>query len=82
MADQVVSTADNLFKDMTENDATFRTCFHLAAEAHRHLPDGDRGRKRAHSTLCALIIRRTTRSGHAGDSRLYFFRGLHCCTDS
>ena len=34
-ADQVVSTAENLFKDMTERDSTFRDMLlHLAAEAH------------------------------------------------
>jgi serine/threonine protein phosphatase PrpC len=77
-ADQVVSTAENLFKDMTENDSTFRDMLlHLAAEAHTVIRlTAIAAEKEPHSTLCALIIKKNYAIwAHAGDSRLYFFRG-------
>jgi PPM family protein phosphatase len=77
-ADQVVSTAENLFKDMTERDSTFRDMLlHLAAEAHTVIRlTAIASEKEPHATLCALIIRKNTAIwAHAGDSRLYFFRG-------
>lgn len=77
-ADQVVSTAENLFKDMTERDSTFRDMLlHLAAEAHTVIRlTAIASEKEPHSTLCALIIKKNYAIwAHAGDSRLYFFRG-------
>lgn len=77
-ADQVVSTAENLFKDMTENDSTYRDLLlHLAAEAHTVIRlTAIAAEKEPHSTLCALIIKKNYAIwAHAGDSRLYFFRG-------
>jgi PPM family protein phosphatase len=76
-ADQVVSTAENLFKDMTERDSTFRDMLlHLAAEAHTVIRlTAIASEKEPHSTLCALIIKKNYAIwAHAGDSRLYFFR--------
>jgi PPM family protein phosphatase len=86
-ADQVVQTAENLFKDMTENDSTFRDMLlHLAAEAHTVIRlTAIAAEKEPHSTLCALIIKKNYAIwAHAGDSRLYFFRGgrlLHRTAD-
>ena len=77
-ADQVVSTAENLFKDMTERDSTFREMLlHLAAEAHTVIRlTAIASEKEPHATLCALIIKQSYAIwAHAGDSRLYFFRG-------
>jgi serine/threonine protein phosphatase PrpC len=77
-ADQVVSTADNLFKDMTDRDSTYRDMLlHLAAEAHTVIRlTAIAAEKEPHATLCALIIKKNYAIwAHAGDSRLYFFRG-------
>ncbi len=77
-ADQVVSTAENLFKDMTERDSTFRDMLlHLAAEAHTVIRlTAIASEKEPHATMCALIIKKNYAIwAHAGDSRLYFFRG-------
>jgi PPM family protein phosphatase len=77
-ADQVISTAENLFRDMSDRDATFRDLLlHLAAEAHTVIRlTAISAEKEPHSTLCALIIKkRYAIWAHAGDSRLYFFRG-------
>jgi len=56
----VVSTAENLFKDMTENDSTYRDLLlHLAAEAHTVIRlTAIAAEKEPHSTLCALIIKK------------------------
>lgn len=77
-SDQVISTAENLFTDMTERDTSFRDMLlHLAAEAHTVIRlTAISAEKEPHSTLCALIIRKSYAIwAHAGDSRLYFFRG-------
>ena len=77
-ADQVISTAENLFRDMSDRDATFRDLLlHLAAEAHTVIRlTAISAEKEPHSVLCALIIKkRYAIWAHAGDSRLYFFRG-------
>jgi len=76
-ADQVVSTAENLFGDMSEHDSTFRDMLlHLAAEAHTVIRlSAISSEKEPHSTLCALVIKKQYAIwAHAGDSRLYFFR--------
>jgi PPM family protein phosphatase len=77
-ADQVISTAESLFQDMSDRDATFRNLLlHLAAEAHTIIRlTAIASEKEPHSTLCALVIKkRSAVWAHAGDSRLYFFRG-------
>jgi PPM family protein phosphatase len=76
-ADQVVSTAENLFGDMSEHDSTFRDLLlHLAAEAHTVIRlTAISSEKEPHATLCALVIKKEYAIwAHAGDSRLYFFR--------
>jgi serine/threonine protein phosphatase PrpC len=76
-ADQVISTAENLFGDMSEHDSTFRDMLlHLAAEAHTVIRlSAISSEKEPHSTLCALVIKKQYAIwAHAGDSRLYFFR--------
>ena len=76
-ADQVISTAENLFGDMSEHDSTFREMLlHLAAEAHTVIRlSAISSEKEPHSTLCALVIKKQHAIwAHAGDSRLYFFR--------
>lgn len=76
-ADQVISTAENLFRDMSDRDATFRDLLlQLAAEAHTVIRlTAVAAEKEPHATLCALIIKkRYAIWAHAGDSRLYFFR--------
>ena len=76
-ADQVISTAESLFCDMSEHDSTFREMLlHLAAEAHTVIRlTAISAEKEPHATLCALIIKKQYAIwAHAGDSRLYFFR--------
>jgi serine/threonine protein phosphatase PrpC len=76
-ADQVISTAENLFKDMSIVDSSFRDMLlHLADEAHTVIRlTAISSEKEPHATLCALIIKkRYAIWAHAGDSRLYFFR--------
>ncbi|MGZ8993048.1 MAG: PP2C family protein-serine/threonine phosphatase [Burkholderiaceae bacterium] len=76
-ADQVISTAESLFCDMSEHDSTFRELLlHLAAEAHTVIRlTAISSEKEPHATVCALIIKKQYAIwAHAGDSRLYFFR--------
>jgi PPM family protein phosphatase len=76
-ADQVVSTAENLFGDMSEHDSTFRDLLlHLAAEAHTVIRlTALSSEKEPHATLCALVVKQQYAIwAHAGDTRLYFFR--------
>lgn len=77
-ADQVISTAENLFRDLSDRDGSFPDMLlHLAAEAHTVIRlMAAATEQEPHSTLCALIIKkRHAIWAHAGDSRLYFFRG-------
>jgi serine/threonine protein phosphatase PrpC len=77
-ADQVISTAEALFKDMSDKDSSYEDMLlHLASEAHTVIRlTAIAAEKEPHSTLCALIIKkRYAIWAHAGDSRLYFFRG-------
>ena len=77
-ADQVISTAENLFQDMSHRDSTLRDLLlHLAAEAHTIIRlTAIAAEKEPHSTLCALIIQKQSAVwAHVGDSRLYYFRG-------
>lgn len=76
-ADQVISTAENLFQDMSHRDSTLRDLLlHLAAEAHTIIRlTAIAAEKEPHSTLCALVIQKQSAVwAHVGDSRLYFFR--------
>ena len=76
-ADQVISTAENLFRDMSHKDATLRDLLlHLAAEAHTIIRlTAISAEKEPHSTLCALVIQKQMAVwAHVGDSRLYHFR--------
>ncbi len=76
-ADQVISTAESLFCDLSEHDSTFREMLlHLAAEAHSVIRlTAVSSEKEPHSTFCALFIKKQYAFwAHAGDSRLYFFR--------
>ena len=76
-ADQVISTAEALFKDMSDKDSSYEEMLlHLASEAHTVIRlTAISAEKEPHSTLCALIIKkRYAIWAHAGDSRLYFFR--------
>ncbi len=76
-ADQVISTAENLFRDMSDRDGSFRELLlHLAAEAHTIIRlTAIAAEKEPHSTLCALVIKKEAAVwAHVGDSRLYFFR--------
>ena len=77
-ADQVISTAENLFRDMSHRDSTLRDLLlHLAAEAHTIIRlTALAAEKEPHSTLCALLIQKQSAVwAHVGDSRLYHFRG-------
>lgn len=77
-ADQVISTAENLFRDMSHRDSTLRDLLlHLAAEAHTIIRlTALAAEKEPHSTLCALVIQKQSAVwAHVGDSRLYYFRG-------
>ncbi|MEP6607999.1 MAG: protein phosphatase 2C domain-containing protein [Burkholderiaceae bacterium] len=86
-ADQVISTAESLFCDLSEHDSTFREMLlHLAAEAHTVIRlTAISSEKEPHSTVCALIVKKQYAIwAHAGDSRLYFFRDsklVHCTED-
>ena len=65
-ADQVVATAENLFKDMTERDSTFRDMLlHLAAEAHTviRLSAISAEKEPPSLTLGAVISEKNYRSG-------------------
>jgi serine/threonine protein phosphatase PrpC len=76
-ADQVISTAEGLFRDMSHKDASQRDLLlHLAAEAHTIIRlTAISAEKEPHSTLCALVIQKQTAVwAHVGDSRLYYFR--------
>jgi serine/threonine protein phosphatase PrpC len=87
-ADQVISTVTNLFRDMSEQDAGgLRGLLKMMAdEAHTVIRlSALSSEKEPHATFVALIIRRDYAIwAHAGDSRLYHFRGgrlLHRTAD-
>ncbi len=86
-SDQVISTATNLFKELSERDATLQDLLRqIAAEAHTVIRlSALSTEKEPHSTMAALIVKRDFAIwGHAGDSRLYWCRGgrvIHRTTD-
>src|SRR5512137_600482 len=59
-ADQVISTAENLFRDMSHRDSSLRDLLlHLADEAHTIIRlTAISAEKEPHSTLCALVIKK------------------------
>ena len=76
-ADQVIATANSLFQDLSEKDASLRDLLQqIAAEAHTVIRlNALSSEKEPHSTIVALILKREGATwAHAGDSRLYFFR--------
>jgi serine/threonine protein phosphatase PrpC len=87
-SDQVVSTAEYLFQEMSEADAGgLRGLLRqIALEAHTVIRlTAMASEQEPHSTFVALIVRKDHAIwAHAGDSRLYFFRAgklIHRTTD-
>jgi PPM family protein phosphatase len=77
-SDQVVSTANSLFQETAAGDKDMGTLLRqIASEAHTVIRlTALSSEKEPHSTLIALMVRRHHAVwAHAGDSRLYFFRG-------
>lgn len=78
-SDQVISTADHVFHEVAESDAGGLRALleQIASEAHTVIRlTALSSEKEPHSTVVALIVRRDYAIwAHAGDSRLYFFRG-------
>jgi serine/threonine protein phosphatase PrpC len=78
-SDQVISTADQIFQEVSEEDAGgLRGLLgQIANEAHTVIRlTALSSEKEPHSTFVALIVRKDYAIWvHAGDSRLYFFRG-------
>jgi serine/threonine protein phosphatase PrpC len=76
-SDQVVSTAGNLFRELSERDTTLRELLRqIASEAHAVIRlSALSSEKEPHSTMAALIVKRDLAIwGHAGDSRMYWCR--------
>jgi len=77
-ADQVIATAESLFRELSEADASPRELLEqIADEAHTVIRlSAISTEKEPHSTIVALLIKRDHAIwAHAGDSRLYWFRG-------
>jgi serine/threonine protein phosphatase PrpC len=76
-SDQVVSTATNLFKELSERDTSLPDLLRqIASEAHTVIRlSALSSEKEPHSTMAALIVKRDCAIwAHAGDSRLYVCR--------
>ncbi|MCS7101121.1 MAG: protein phosphatase 2C domain-containing protein [Burkholderiaceae bacterium] len=76
-SDQVIATAESLFNELSEKDAGLRGLLEqIAAEAHTVIRlTALASEKEPHSTIVALVVKKDYAIwGHAGDSRLYFFR--------
>lgn len=77
-SDQVISTANSLFQETAARDDELRALLQqIAAEAHTVIRlTALSSEKEPHSTIVALLVRRHYAIwAHAGDSRLYLFRG-------
>ncbi len=78
-ADQVISTAHHVFQEVAESDAGGLRALleQIANEAHTVIRlTALSSEQEPHSTIVALIVRRDYAIwAHAGDSRLYLFRG-------
>lgn len=76
-ADQVISTAQHLFSELSEQDLSLQQLLHqIANEAHTVIRlSAIASEKEPHSTFVAMVLKRDRAIwAHAGDSRLYFFR--------
>jgi serine/threonine protein phosphatase PrpC len=76
-SDQVVSTATNLFQELSERDTTLSGLLRqIASEAHTVIRlSALSSEKEPHSTIAVLMVKRDFAIwGHAGDSRLYWCR--------
>jgi serine/threonine protein phosphatase PrpC len=76
-SDQVVSTAANLFKELSDRDTTLPNLLRqIASEAHTVIRlSALSTEKEPHSTIAVLMVKRDFAIwGHAGDSRLYWCR--------
>ena len=76
-SNQVISTADSLFKEYAVADDQLRDLLgQVATEANTVIRlSALSSEKEPHSTIAALILRRSRAIwAHAGDSRVYFFR--------
>lgn len=76
-SDQVIATADSLFKELSQEDSGLRELLEqIATEAHTVIRlTAISSEKEPHSTIVALIVKKDYAIwAHAGDSRLYFFR--------
>jgi len=86
-ADQVITTARNLFNELSERDTTLPDLLRqIANEAHTVIRlCALSSEKEPHSTIAALIVKRDLAIwAHAGDSRLYLCRAgrvLHRTVD-
>lgn len=77
-SDQVVATAANLFRELSERDTTLNDLLRqIASEAHAVIRlTALSSEKEPHSTMAGLFVKRDQAIwGHAGDSRLYLCRG-------
>lgn len=77
-SDQVISTATNLFQELSERDTTLNELLRqIAFEAHTVIRlTALSSEKEPHSTIVTLVVKRDLAIwGHAGDSRLYWCRG-------
>jgi len=78
-ADQVIATATHVFRDLREDDSggLLGLLVTMADEAHTVIRlSGMSSEKEPHATFVAVIVRGDYAAwAHAGDSRLYFFRG-------
>jgi PPM family protein phosphatase len=76
-SDQVISTATNLFQELSERDTTLNDLLRqIASEAHTVIRlTALSSEKEPHSTIAALVVKRDLAIwGHAGDTRLYWCR--------
>jgi len=76
-SDQVIATATNLFKELSELDTSLPNLLRqIATEAHTVIRlTALSSEKEPHSTMAALIVKRDVAIwAHAGDSRLYLCR--------
>jgi serine/threonine protein phosphatase PrpC len=77
-AQQVVTTATNLFQDFSPNDTPVETLMRaIAEEAHTIIKlSALSSEKEPHSTMVAVVVQSDSANwAHIGDSRLYHYRG-------
>jgi len=79
-ADQVITTATSLFKELSAKDTSLPDLLRqIASEAHTVIRlSALSSEKEPHSTMAALIVKRGQAIwAHTGDSRVYLCRGGH-----